>query len=162
VAEIMRATAEQTRNSKHVAEAARRTSGMVQQIREVMGEQSRASETLLRSAEGSLELCRQVHRSSEAQREAGHLLGTQIEGLGELTRQVHGRAASQAASAQALIEAATRVLEGVRKSGGRMTPLLRRAGELGAEVRALAGEEPGPDQAADAASSPARATARPA
>ncbi len=71
VSEIARASLEQTRNSKHVAEAAQRTSARVQQIGRAIAEQSRASENLMQAAEGALDQCRQVQRSTEEQRELG-------------------------------------------------------------------------------------------
>src|SRR5690606_15497380 len=49
VSEIARAATEQTRNSAHVAQAAQRTSEMVQQMSSALGEQRRASENLLRN-----------------------------------------------------------------------------------------------------------------
>ena len=78
VAEIARATGEQTRNSKHVAEAAQRTSSMVQQISVAMAEQSHASETMLKNAESALEMCRQVHSATEEQKESGRFITTSI------------------------------------------------------------------------------------
>jgi hypothetical protein len=87
----------------------------------------------------------------------------------DLTRQVQNHAASHAASSQAVTEATTRVLEGARKSGGRMPPVLRRLEELGGEARSLAGgeeREPGSGsgqaQGSPIAESLSRATARPA
>jgi methyl-accepting chemotaxis protein len=139
VAEIARATGEQTRNSKHVAEAAQRTSSMVQQISGAMSEQSRAGETMLNNAESALEMCRQVHRSTEEQRESGRFITASISSVTEMIRSIQGNTESHGAASEAVAEAVTRILEIARKSGERIPEVVSSLESLRAEARSLAG-----------------------
>jgi methyl-accepting chemotaxis protein len=105
VDEIARTTAEQSRNSKGVAEATRSTSAHVQQISQAMAEQRRASEEMLMNAERALDSCRQVHRSTEEQRRASGSLTESISNIRDQIRTigeqatVHSRASEDVASA---------------------------------------------------------------
>jgi methyl-accepting chemotaxis protein len=139
VAEIARATGEQTRNSKHVAEAAQRTSSMVQQITTAMAEQSRAGEALLKNAEGALEMCRQVHRSTEEQRESGRFITASISSVTEMIRSIQRNTESHGAASEAVAEAVSRILEITRKSGERVPEVVSSLESLRAEARSLAG-----------------------
>lgn len=130
VAEIARAASEQTRNSKHVAEAAQNTSSMVQQISGAMSEQSRAGDSMLKNAEAALELCRQVHRSTEEQRESGRFITASISAVTDLIRSIQGNTESHSAASEAVAEAVTRILDVAQKSGERIPEVLRAISEL--------------------------------
>jgi methyl-accepting chemotaxis protein len=139
VAEIARATGEQSRNSKHVAEAAQRTSSMVQQISGAMAEQTRAGETMLKNAESALEMCRQVHRSTEEQRQSGRFITDSISSVTEMIRSIQRNTESHGAASEAVAEAVTRILEFTRKSGERIPEVVESLESLRAEARSLAG-----------------------
>ncbi len=111
VNEIARASEEQTRNSKHVAEAAQRTSSMVQQISEAIAEQSRASETMLEAAQTALDQCSQVHRSTEEQRETSRFIRARTEAITEMIRTIQANAESHSAASESVSEAVSRILE---------------------------------------------------
>ena len=137
VAEIARATGEQSRNSKHVAEAAQRTSSMVQQITQAMSEQSRASEGMLQNAESSLELCGQVHRSTEEQRETARFITASVTAISEMIRSIQGNTESHGAASEAMSEAVDRILEIAKESGSESRELQGRLEALQAEARSL-------------------------
>jgi methyl-accepting chemotaxis protein len=139
VAEIARATGEQTRNSKHVAEAAQRTSSMNQQISGAMAEQSRAGEAMLKNAESALEMCRQVHRSTEEQRESGRFITASVSSVTEMIRSIQRNTESHGAASEAVAEAVSRILEITRKSGERIPEVVSNLESLRAEARSLAG-----------------------
>lgn len=138
VAEIARATGEQTRNSKHVAEAAQNTSQMVQQISVAMTEQSRAGDSMLKNAEGSLELCRQVHRSTEEQRESGRFITASISSITEMIRSIQRNTESHGAASEAVSDAVSRILDVAAKSGQRVPEVLRSLEELRGQADTLA------------------------
>jgi len=137
VAEIARAASEQTRNSKHVAEAAQKTSSMVQQITQAMGEQSRASDALLSNAESALELCRQVHRSTEEQRESGRFITASISSVTEMIRSIQRNTEGHRAASEAVSDAVSRILDVARKSGERTPELIHSLDALRAQAKAL-------------------------
>jgi len=139
VAEIARATGEQTRNSKHVAEAAQRTSSMVQQISAAMSEQSKAGETMLKNAESALEMCRQVHRSTEEQKESGRFITASISSVTEMIRSIQQNTESHGAASEAVADAVTRILEIARKSGERIPEVVSALESLRLEAQTLAG-----------------------
>jgi len=139
VAEIARATVEQSRNSKHVAEAAQRTSSMVQQISSAMAEQTRAGEAMLKNAESALEMCRQVHRSTEEQKESGRFITASISSVTEMIRSIQRNTESHGSASEAVAEAVTRILEIARKSGERIPEVVAALESLRAEARSLAG-----------------------
>jgi methyl-accepting chemotaxis protein len=139
VAEIARATVEQSRNSKHVAEAAQRTSSMVQQISSAMAEQTRAGEAMLKNAESALEMCRQVHRSTEEQKESGRFITASISSVTEMIRSIQRNTESHGSASEAVAEAVTRILEIARKSGERIPEVVSALESLRAEARSLAG-----------------------
>jgi len=138
VAEIARATSEQSRNSKHVAEAAQSTSSMVQQITAAMAEQSRASEAMLRNAEASLELCGQVHRSTEEQRESGRFITASISAITDMTRSIQRNTESHRAASEAVADAVNRILETARSGGEGTRELQTHLEALQAEAGSLA------------------------
>jgi methyl-accepting chemotaxis protein len=139
VAEIARATGEQSRNSKHVAEAAQRTSSMVQQISAAMAEQSRAGETMLKNAESALEMCRQVHSATEEQKESGRFITASISSVTEMIRSIQANTESHGAASEAVAEAVTRILEITRKSGGRIPEVVSTLESLRSDAQTLAG-----------------------
>ncbi len=140
VAEIARATAEQTRNSKHVAEAAQRTSSMVQQISTAVAEQSRAGDALLKNAEGALDLCRQVHRSTEEQRESSRFVTASISSINDMVRSIQSNTESHGGASHAVSDAVRRILDVARKSGERTPEVMQALAELRNQARSLAGE----------------------
>jgi len=142
VAEIARASQEQSRNSKHVAEAAQRTSSMVQQISEAMSGQSSASQNLLRNAESSLDLCGQVQRSIEEQRETTRYITASISAITEMIKSIRANTESHGAASEAVSEAVSRILEVARKSGSASAALTRQLEALRTET--LASETAGP------------------
>jgi methyl-accepting chemotaxis protein len=137
VAEIARAANEQTRNSKHVAEAAQNTSSMVQQISSAMSEQSRAGDAMLKNAEAALELCRQVHRSTEEQRESGRFITASISSVTEMIRSIQGNTESHSAASEAVSDAVTRILDVAQKSGERVPEVLTAIRELREQADSL-------------------------
>ena len=113
--EIARATAEQTRNSAHVADAAQRTSAMVQQISGALGEQRRAGNALRASSESALGLCEVVRRASSEELQASRFVQERIASISELLGRL---ATSEDASGvrDALTEAVNDAIEASRKS----------------------------------------------
>jgi methyl-accepting chemotaxis protein len=137
VAEIARASQEQSRNSKHVAEAAQRTSQMVQQISEAMNGQSAASENLLHNAESSLDLCGQVQRSIEEQRETTRYITASISAITEMIKSIRANTESHGAASESVQEAVNRILEVARKSGTSAQELARQLDSLRVETVSL-------------------------
>jgi methyl-accepting chemotaxis protein len=140
VSEITRAAQEQGRNSVHVAEAANRTSAMVQKISAAMAEQSRASEALLRTSESALNVCRQVQRSTEEQRESGSFISESISAIGEMMRSIQENMGSHQRASESVAEAVQRVLEVARKTGGRVPEMAEVVEALGRDAEALESE----------------------
>jgi methyl-accepting chemotaxis protein len=143
VAEIARATDEQSRNSKHVAEAAQQTSSMVQQITTAMSEQSRASETMLQNAERSLGLCSQVHRSTEEQRETSRFITESMSAISEMVRSIQANTESHSAASELVSSAVSRILEIAQAGGTGSRELMSELMTLQEEARALANAGPG-------------------
>jgi len=117
VAEIARATEEQTRGSNLVARAAQETSSQIQQISQAMSEQSRASDQMLKSSELALDVCRHVHRSIEEQRETGRYITESVSSITEMIRLIQENTAVHATASDSVSDAVTRLLENARKSG---------------------------------------------
>ncbi|MDJ0789523.1 MAG: methyl-accepting chemotaxis protein [Myxococcota bacterium] len=141
VAEIARATGEQTRNSKHVAEAAQNTSSMVQQITTAVTEQSRAGEEMLRNAETALDMCRSVHRSTEEQRESGRFITASISAISEMIRSIHSNTESHGTASVAVSEAVERILETASRSGDEIPKVVEAIATLRAEATRLLQED---------------------
>ena len=116
VAEIARATEEQTRTSTLVARAVQDTSTQVQQISAAMAQQSSASDEMLRNAEAALELCRHVHRSTDEQRETGRYITGSISSITEMIREIQEGTASHERASQSVSDAVMRLLDNARKS----------------------------------------------
>lgn len=140
VSEIARATGEQSRNSKHVAEAAQRTSSMVQQITTAVNEQSRAADTMHKSAQSALELCRQVHRSTEEQRESSRFITASISSITEMIRSIQRNTESHGAASEAVAAAVDRILETAKRSGEHSREVVTSLEELRREADALAAD----------------------
>jgi methyl-accepting chemotaxis protein len=140
VAEIARAATEQTRNSTHVAQAAQRTSEMVQQMSSALAEQRRAGENLLRNAEAALELCRQVHRSTEEQRQSSRFVRENIASISEMIRAFQENTSAHERASDAVSATAARILEVNQKTTASLPALAQLVGELGREAEALTGE----------------------
>jgi len=140
VTEIARATGEQARNSRHVAEAAQTTSAMVQQISSAVSQQSRASESLLQNAEGALDTCRRVHRSTEDQIESSRFITTsvtsirdRIHSIRENTRAHETASQSMAAAVERILGVARKALERIPHVQSVLEQVQREAGPAGAE-----------------------------
>ncbi len=115
VTEIARASLEQTRNSKHVAEAAQRTSERVQEISRAISEQSRASENLMQAAEGALDQCRQVQRVTAEQRGAALTIRDAVGAIREMAQSIQRSTESHSAASESVSEAVSRILEIAQK-----------------------------------------------
>jgi methyl-accepting chemotaxis protein len=138
VAEIARASPEQSKTSKHVAEAAQRTSTMVQQISEAMAGQSSASQNLLRNAESSLDLCGQVQRSIEEQRETTRYITASVSAITEMIKSIRANTESHGAASEAVQDAVMRILEVARRSGSASAALTRQLEQMRDETLAEA------------------------
>jgi methyl-accepting chemotaxis protein len=163
VAEIARATAEQTRNSKHVTQAARRTSEMVQEITRALGEQQRASQQMLRNAASALETCRQVHRSTQEQRESSRFVASSISSISEKIRSIQESTEAHARAGEAVAETVTRFLQVGQDAGRRMLVVISLIQELAGDAERLV-EEFGPVGSAQGAPElepPSEASERP-
>jgi len=137
VAEIERATEEQTRTSTLVARAVQDTSVQVQQISAAMAEQSSASDEMLRNAEAALELCRHVHRSTDEQREPGRYITGSISSITEMIRAIQEGTASHARASQAVSDAVMRLLDNARKSGAHIPEVKDMMSGLSASAEAI-------------------------
>jgi len=137
VNEIARATAEQSRNSKGVAESTRRTSLAIQQISEAMNEQRRASEEMLTNAERALETCRHVHRSTDEQRSTSRFITQAISDIRDMIRvigeqtTVHGRASEDVSAAVMAL------LENAQQAGATVKPMRSLITELRSQATAM-------------------------
>jgi methyl-accepting chemotaxis protein len=140
VTEIARAAQEQGRNSQHVADAANRTSAMVQRISGAMAEQSAASEQLLHTSESSLVVCRQVQRSTEEQRESTAFITESITAIGEMMRNIQEKMANHQQAGEGVSEVVDRVLEVARKTGSHVPEIVAIVEALRRDAEALHGE----------------------
>ncbi|HET6304028.1 MAG TPA: methyl-accepting chemotaxis protein [Myxococcota bacterium] len=116
VAEIARATGEQARNSRHVAEAAQTTSAMVQQISSAVSQQSRASESLLQNAEQALDTCRRVHRSTEEQIDSSRFITTSVTSIRDRIHSIRENTRAHETASHAMAAAVERILGVARKA----------------------------------------------
>jgi methyl-accepting chemotaxis protein len=137
VAEIARATMEQTRNSKHVTQAARRTSEMVQEITGALGDQQRASQQMLRNAANALETCRQVHRSTQEQRESSRFVTSSISSISEKIRSIQESTEAHAHAGEALAETMIGFLQVGQDAGRRMRAVISLIQELAGDAERL-------------------------
>jgi methyl-accepting chemotaxis protein len=137
VAEIARAADELARNSKHVADAARRTSEHVHQISGAITEQARAGEQLLRNANTSLEMCRQMARAADEQRSSSRYITRNIESITEMIRSIQQNTRSHERASSGVAETFLALIESTRTSARRLPEIAAVIGRL-REVR----EEP--------------------
>ena len=123
VAEIARATSEQSRNSKGVAEATQRTSAQIQQITEAIAEQRRASETMLSSSESALSSCLQVHRSTDEQRQTSQHITAAIGSISEMIREIGIQTRTHRDASEAVSESVMTLLDNAQAAGADVAPL---------------------------------------
>jgi methyl-accepting chemotaxis protein len=142
VAGIARATEEQARNSKHVAEAARRTSEHVHQISHAMSEQSAAAQQLLRNAVQAVDMCRQMTSATEEQRSSGRYIQTNIESITDMIHAIQLATSAHERASAAVAAAVEAILGSARESGARLPQLEATVAELRACAEALAQERP--------------------
>ncbi len=130
VAEIARSTAEQSRNSKGVAESTQQTSAQIQQISQAIEEQSRASESMLENSESALASCLSVRRATDEQRQTSRHITESIGGISELIREIGLRARTHAEASEATGETVTRLLENAQATVAHAAPLRELFDEL--------------------------------
>lgn len=130
VGEIARATAEQSRNSKGVAESTLRTSTQIQQISQAIADQRRASESMLASAESALASCLLVHRSTDEQRETSRYITSSIGAISQMIREIGIQARVHASASDDVGDAVMRLLDNAKVSGSSALPLRDWVGEL--------------------------------
>ena len=134
VSEIARATAEQSRNSKGVAEATLQTSTQIQQISEAIAEQRRASEAMLENSESALNSCLLVHRSTDEQRETSRHITEAISAIGEKIREIGAQTKVHAEASEAVGTAVMSLLDNAQASGAGVAPLQRLIAELDSQA----------------------------
>jgi len=130
VGEIARATAEQSRSSKGVAESTQTTSVQIQQISLAMGEQRRASDAMLESAERALETCTQVHRSTDEQRRTSRQITKAISEIAEMVRAIGEQTTGHTRASESVSESVLHLLDNARQSGSSIEPIRRLVAEL--------------------------------
>ncbi|HEY5657834.1 MAG TPA: methyl-accepting chemotaxis protein [Myxococcota bacterium] len=135
VNEISRATEEQARNSKHVANAATRVSENVDQISRAMAEQSAASEALLRSANTYLDMCRQMAQAMEEQRSTGRYITANSQAITELIGSIQAKTALHAEASRQVGERFEVLLQLAHKTTSGMPEVARVVAELCNQVR---------------------------
>jgi methyl-accepting chemotaxis protein len=158
VAEIARAADEQERNSKQVAEAARRTSEHVQDISQAMAEQNQAAERLLENATQSVDMCRQMTNATEEQRTSGRYITSNIESITEMIRSIQATTRAHEKTSAAVPDAFDQLLENARRNAGRLPELEAALAELKEHGRAIARalQRPNADDEAEAQDSASR------
>jgi methyl-accepting chemotaxis protein len=140
VAEIARATEEQTRTSALVAKAAQETSNQVQQITLAMTEQSRAGDQMMQSTEEALDLCKHVYRSIDEQRDTGRYITQAIAQITEMIHGIRDNTAEHGEASQAVSDAVMRLLENAQKSGEQIPEVNAMLTELRASAETIVSE----------------------
>jgi methyl-accepting chemotaxis protein len=130
VGEIARATAEQSRSSKGVAESTQTTSTQIQQIGLAIREQRRASESMLESAERALETCGHVHRSTEEQRQTSRQITIAISDIADMVRAIGEQTTVHARASESVSESVLHLLDNARQSGSAIEPIQNWVNEL--------------------------------
>ena len=130
VGEIARATAEQSRSSKGVAESTQTTSAQIQQISLAIREQRRASESMLESAERALESCRHVHRSTGEQRQTSRQITIAISDIADMVRAIGEQTTVHARASESVSESVLHLLDNARQSGSSIEPIRNWVAEL--------------------------------
>ncbi|MEM9176940.1 MAG: methyl-accepting chemotaxis protein [Myxococcota bacterium] len=145
VAEIARTTAEQSRNSKGVAESTQRTSSQIQQISQAIEEQRQASESMLENSESALASCLTVHRATDEQRATSRHITTAIGAISEMIREIGGQTRNHAEASDSTGEAVVRLIDNAQEAAGHVAPLRDLFDEL---ASASIAETGGPSEAA--------------
>jgi len=140
VSEIARAAAEQTRNSKHVADSAQQTSEHIQQISGAMNEQTQAADQLLKNSTEAVEMCRQVTRATEEQRETALFISTNVSSITEMIRSIQGETTSHEKTSTAVGTTIDSILDNARKSCERVPEVARIVCELQRQSEAFGDE----------------------
>jgi methyl-accepting chemotaxis protein len=140
VTEIARAAEEQTRNSRHVAEAAQQTSDHIQQISGAMNEQSQATDQLLKNSTDAVEMCTQVTRATEEQRETGRYISNNIAAITEMIRSIQAKTASHQQASAGVGSAFGAILDNARKSCERIPEVARVVTDLQGQAEAVSAE----------------------
>jgi methyl-accepting chemotaxis protein len=140
VAEIARAAEEQARNSKQVAEAARRTSEHVQEISSAMTEQSQVSKQLLDNASTSVDMCSQMAKATEEQRASGRYITSNIESITDMIRSIQRNTRAHEKASAAVGQTFDAILENARQSAARLPELATAVETLRAHASAMSEE----------------------
>jgi methyl-accepting chemotaxis protein len=140
VGEIARATEEQTRNSRHVADSAQQTSDHIQQISSAMNEQSLAADQLLKNSTTAVEMCSQVTRATEEQRETGRYIATNAAAITEMIHSIQRETAAHADTSTGLSNTVGSILDNARKSCERIPEVARIIAQLQEQAEAVGAE----------------------
>ena len=130
VAEIARSTAEQSRNSKGVAETTLQTSMQIQQISEAIEEQRSASESLLANSEVALTSCLNVHRATDEQRATSRHITTTIAAISERIREIGEQTRNHAEVSDSTSAAVMRLLDNAQEAASNAAPIRELFDEL--------------------------------
>lgn len=130
VAEIARSTAEQSRNSKGVAETTLQTSMQIQQISEAIEEQRSASESLLANSEVALTSCLNVHRATDEQRATSRHITTTIAAISERIRDIGEQTRNHAEASDSTSAAVMRLLDNAQEAASNAAPIRELFDEL--------------------------------
>jgi methyl-accepting chemotaxis protein len=144
VGEIARSAEEQARNSKYVADTARRTSEHMQQISSAIAEQSKAGDQLLQNATISLEMCRQMSHATEEQRASGRYITGNTESITEMIRSIQQNTRQHERASASVAETFLLLLESTRSSGRRVPEVADAIARLRQSAEALHGEAASP------------------
>jgi methyl-accepting chemotaxis protein len=140
VAEIARATDAQGRNSKHVAEAARRTSEQVQQISNAIAAQTQASDQILQNVDVAVEMCRQMSRATEEQNSSSRYIRSNVEAVTEMIRSIQRNTRSHEKASEQVAETFEVILDNARRSGAHLPEVMAAVGQLRDQAEAMRAE----------------------
>lgn len=139
VAEIARATAEQSRSSKGVAESTQTTSVQIQQISQAIKEQRRASDAMLESAQRALETCTQVHRSTDEQRRTSRQISKAISEIADMVRSIGEQTTVHSRASESVSESVLHLLDNARQSGSSIEPIRQLVAKLAHDAESSMG-----------------------
>lgn len=160
VAEIIRASEDQSHGSKSVTEAAHRTSKHMQEISEALSEQSLSAERLLENATAAVQMCREMTQATERQRSAGRYISANTNAITERIRSIEAATHAHAVTRGEVGTTLETLLETARKGGLRLPELaaavetLRANGEAMRDALARFGSERSSGVRAQPASEP--------
>lgn len=140
VSEITRSAAEQTRNSRHVTDAADRTSAMVQKISTAMTEQTDASDQTMKISESAIAVCHHVLRSTSEQRRTGQFITESVTQINEKMRAMRESLTSHGNSTTLVSQSVMQILDVARKTSERVPELMSSLDTLHRDARALEAE----------------------